>query len=151
MKKVIIKRFALVLAFACVCTAIIIYANRPIYLVTGKAEDVLKITATKDIFDLAKKTTIDISPADAKDVFNELRSAKTKAFKHPKHLESRPEDTKYTIMVYYSNGKSDMIQTAGDTLHWFRFLNTKWSDGDPGYVISNENEKLLYLIESYFK
>ncbi|MDR1565574.1 MAG: hypothetical protein LBS74_11520 [Oscillospiraceae bacterium] len=143
MKKVITRRsvVVLVLAVACVFTAILIYVNRPMYLVTGKVDDVSKITRVKDACDSSKKTTIDLSLSAAKDVFKELRRARTTAVKHPRHFESMQSGSKYIIIVHYNNSESERIETTENPWSWYRFINTEGSSGDLGICYKQQKQK----------
>jgi hypothetical protein len=125
--------------------------NRHQPLVTGNINDLSEITIIKGRYSQEGEITKSLSTADAKILFEELKSTRTAVVKHPKHLESMQNDPLYTIEVYYENGKMDTIYSTEILVKLFRFIDTKGPDGDSGYILSNKNERILSLLEDCFQ
>jgi len=120
-------------------------------LVTGSINDVSEIVIIKGRYSQDDEMKKVLSSSDARTLFIELKDARTAVVKNPNHLESMQNDSLYIIEIYYKNGAMDTVYSTEIRVKFFRFLETKGPDGDPGYILSSKNEKILSLLESYYQ
>jgi hypothetical protein len=78
------------------------------------------------------------------ELFNELSSTSAKKAERRQN-DAMEFDPRYIITVTYTNGQSDQICMIGSDGEWFR-----WYDIDK-YVITNNNDTILKLIEEYLE
>lgn len=148
MKKAII--IICIMAALLVTGFYVFYVTRWQSLVTGNVNDIGKIIIVKDrtIEEGIEKS---LSPSDAEVLFNELKRLRTKTVAHPNHIQSMQNDPIFIIEIHYNDGSADVIYTSETLLRLYRFIETTGSDGDPGYILSDENERTKSLLEEYFQ
>lgn len=124
-------------------------------LVTGNIGDVAQITIVKDRT-IEEESREKILPStDAEILFNALKELPTTTVAHPNHIQSMQNDPLYIIKIYYNgtpvSDESYEIYTSETLLRFYRFIGTTGSSDDPGYILSDENERIKSLLEGYFQ
>ena len=83
---------------------------------------------------------------EIKQVYKILKeTTKINVNKHPRHAESIQWNSKFNVCFEYNNGEKDEFFATEKYGGILRFLNTKGSSGDSGYIIGI-NEKLWEYI-----
>lgn len=66
------------------------------------------------------------------------------------HEDSMQADSKFDIVIIFKNGTTEFIRACENPIHIYKFLDTKGSSGDLGYI-TGTNEDLWSFVEDNMK
>ena len=138
------KTFIALMLFVLLFLIIIFSVNKSI--TTNKSENAKEITVNM-YNNNAKDSIIFTDTTDLKEIMSVIqRTNKIKCVDLPTHSDSLQNDCKIDIEIIYTNNKKDTIYFSENKEKVYRFLKTKGSSGDSGYVIGNNALLYSFLI-----
>jgi len=114
-------------------------------LLSGDIKNVVKTTLIKDI--VGSPETKILSNLESTSLLDILKDVRTKTNRYPEHLAGMQNDPKYTIEIAYADGTVDKIYSTENQVRFYRFIDTKGSSGDRGYIISEVDESIIQILE----